>query len=217
MSKQDFEAMRRAMVSNQLRTSAVNDAAVVAAMAAVPRERFVPPEWQTLAYLDTPVPLGGGRALNPPLVTGRLLTEAHPMPGDRTLVVGAATGYAAALLARLTASVVALEEDPALLAKLRETFSGISDVTVVSGPLAAGWADRGPYDLILIDGAVETLPEAIIGQLAEEGRLAAAVVERGVSRLVIGRRGGSGFGSLAFADADAVALPGFARPKAFSF
>jgi protein-L-isoaspartate(D-aspartate) O-methyltransferase len=217
MGEQNFEAMRRAMVTNQLRTTAVNDAAVVAALAAVPRERFVPAERASLAYVDTLIPLGGGRALNPPMVTGRLLTEAHPMPEDRVLVVGAATGYAVALLARLTASVVALEEDAALLAKLGPAFAGVADVSVVSGPLAAGWADGGPYDLILIDGAIETLPEALVAQLAEDGRLAAAVIEKGVSRLTIGRRAGAGFGTRAFVDAEAAVLPGFARPRAFSF
>ena len=119
MTNLDFNHMRQAMVASQLRTTAVNDARVIAAMGAVPRERFVPQESAAIAYIDRAIPLGAGRALNPPMTTGRLLTEAHPKAEDSALVIGGATGYAAALLAELVASVVSLEEDAALLAVAR--------------------------------------------------------------------------------------------------
>ena len=216
MTNLDFNHMRQAMVANQLRTTAVNDARVIAAMGAVPRERFVPQESAALAYIDRAIPLGAGRALNPPMTTGRLLTEAHPKAEDSALVIGGATGYAAALLAELVASVVSLEEDAALLAVARQAPAS-TRVSIVEGPLAAGWKKKAPYDLILIDGAVEVVPQAIIDQLADGGRLAAAIVDRGVARLSLGKRSGKGFGLVAFADAEAVPLPGFTQPKSFSF
>lgn len=216
MSEQNFELMRMAMVSNQLRTTAVNDPRVIAALRAVPREAFVPVDRAATAYVDTMVPLGGGRFLNTPIATGRLITELEPQPGDQVLVVGAATGYSAALLAKLVSHVVALEEDAALAARARA--AGLpANVEIVEGPLAAGWAAGAPYDLILVDGAIETVPQALIDQLAEGGRLAAAVVERGVNRLTIGRKGGGGYGEVSFADADACPLPGFAKPPVFTF
>lgn len=216
MSDPDFETMRRAMVSNQLRTTAVNDPRVIAAMAAVPRERYVPPESAVTAYIDRAIRIGGTRALNPPMTTGRLLTEAHPRAEDHALVVGGATGYASALLAELVASVVALEEDAALLEAARKA-SLSPRVTIVEGPLASGWKKRAPYDLILVDGAVEFVPQALVDQLADGGRLAVAIIDRGVTRLAIGKRSGKGFGLVAFADAEAVTLPGFAQPKSFNF
>ena len=212
-----FETMRQAMVASQLRTNAVSDPRVVAAMARVPRERFVPEARRALAYVDTAVPLGAGRALPPPMVLGRLLTEARAAAGDRTLVVGAATGYSAAVLALLVSSVVALEEDAALAGRARELLAGEARVRVVDGPLTGGWADGAPYDLILIDGAVEQVPPALIGQLAPQGRLAAAIFERGVSRLAVGRRSGADFAMAAFADAAAPALPGFEPVVGFQF
>ena len=216
MTNLDFNHMRQAMVASQLRTTAVNDARVIAAMGAVPRERFVPQESAALAYIDRAIPLGAGRALNPPMTTGRLLTEAHPKAEDSALVIGGATGYAAALLAELVASVVSLEEDAALLAVARQAPAS-TRVSIVEGPLAAGWKKKAPYDLILIDGAVEVVPQAIIDQLADGGRLAAAIVDRGVARLSLGKRSGKGFGLVAFADAEAVPLLGFTQPKSFSF
>lgn len=216
MTDQSFETMRLAMVSNQLRTTAVNDARVVAALRAVPREAFVPADRAVIAYVDNAIPLGGGRSLNAPMATGRLLTELATRPGDRALIVGAATGYSAALLARLVDNVVALEEDANLLGALRgASLNG--NVSVAEGPLAAGWPDGAPYDVILIDGAVEQVPQALIDQLADGGRLAVAILERGVSRLSIGRKAGGAFGVVAFADADAAPLPGFAEPAGFQF
>lgn len=216
MTDLSFETMRLAMVSNQLRTTAVNDARVVAALRAVPREAFVPADRAVIAYVDNAIPLGGGRSLNAPMATGRLLTELATRPGDRALIVGAATGYSAALLARLVDNVVALEEDANLLGALRgASLNG--NVSVAEGPLAAGWPDGAPYDVILIDGAVEQVPQALIDQLADGGRLAVAILERGVSRLSIGRKAGGAFGVVAFADADAAPLPGFAEPAGFQF
>lgn len=214
MTEQNFEQMRHAMVVSQLRTTGVSDARVVSAMGSVPRERFVGPERAALAYLDTPVPLGGGRALNPPMVVGRLLTEAQIAPGDKVLLIGAATGYTAAVLAALGAGVTAVEQD-AGLAAVGKAAGG--SAAWIEAPLAAGDAAGAPYDVVFIDGAVEEIPATIIDQLADGGRLVGAIVQDGVTRLVSGVRVGKGFGTKAFADADAVRLPGFARPKTFSF
>jgi protein-L-isoaspartate(D-aspartate) O-methyltransferase len=216
MTEHNFEHMRRAMVASQLRTTGTNDPRVLAAMGEVPRERFVPAERISLAYADALVPLSRGRDFNSPMALGRLLTEAAPRSGERALAVGVATGYAAALLARLVGPCVALEEDEELAAAARRNLAGF-EVRLVEGPLAEGCAAEGPYDLILIDGAVEHVPDALVAQLAEGGRLATGLLENGVTRLAIGRRAGEGFGLAAFADAAAAILPGFAKPRAFKF
>lgn len=214
MTEQNFEQMRRAMVVSQLRTTGVSDARVVTAMGDVPRERFVPADRALTAYADIALPIGGGRALNPPMVTGRLLTEARIVPGESVLVVGAATGYTVALLEKLGAKVVAVEEDADLLAIGKKAVPG---ATWIKAALNAGSKKGAPYALILIDGAVEEIPQALIDQLADGGRLVGVLLDNGVSRLISGVRAGSGFGVTAFADADAAPLPGFARPAAFRF
>jgi SAM-dependent methyltransferase len=145
----DTVAMRHAMVASQLRTTGVDDERVVTAMANLPREPFVPAASRNLAYRDTAIPLGGGRYLNTPMATARLLTEAEILPDDRVLLIGAATGYAAAILARLGARVTAVEEVPALAAAARDTLAGLDAVEVVEGPLAEGHAaDRPDRDRI---------------------------------------------------------------------
>jgi protein-L-isoaspartate(D-aspartate) O-methyltransferase len=216
MTEHNFERMRRAMVASQLRTTGVNDPRVIAAMGAVPRERFVPSDRVAMAYADTLVPLGKGRELNSPMSLGRMLTEAAPQPEDRALVIGAATGYPAAVLAQLVSSVVAVEEDPALAASAQGALAGTS-VKLVEGPLTKGYKAGAPYDLILIDGAVEFVPDAIVEQLAEDGRLAAAMLIRGVAQISIGRRGGTGFGMAAVSDVASAILPGFVKPRGFTF
>lgn len=214
MTEQNFEQMRHAMVVSQLRTTGVNDPRVVAAMGEVARERFVPADKAAIAYADLSLPIAPGRALNSPMVTGRLLTEAQVTPGDNALVVGAATGYSVALLGKLGASVVAVEEDEDLFAAGAKAAPG---ATWVKGALAAGSKKGAPYSLILIDGAVEQIPQALIDQLADGGRIVGALIDNGVARLVSGVRAGKGFGTQAFADADAAHLPGFAAPPGFSF
>ena len=216
MTEQNFDHMRRAMIANLLRTTGTNDARVLAAFGEVPRERFVPRDRIALAYADTPVPLSSGRALNHPLALGRLLTEAAPREGERALVIGAATGYAAALMSRLVGPVTAVEEDADLAAFAREALAPYR-VVLVEGPLVEGHEAGGPYDLILVDGAIESVPDALIGQLADGGRLAAATIDRGVTRLSIGRKSGEAFGMVSFSDAAAAVLPGFGRPKTFTF
>lgn len=217
VTEHNYTSMRNAMVDSQLRTSDVNDPRVIAAMLAVPRERFVPAGRRDVAYIDRPVKLADGRSLNPPVATGRLLVAADVQPTDNVLLVGAATGYAAALLAQLGGKVTALEEDAALAAQARDALAGVANVSVVEGPLNAGAAQAAPYDVILVDGAVELLPAALVDQLAEGGRLAVALAENGVTRLSIGRKDGGAFGMDSFADCETVPLPGFAKPKSFTF
>ena len=210
MTEQNFSSMRTAMVESQLRTSDVDDQRVIAAMARVPREDFVPAERRAMTYIDRPIPLSGGRALNPPLVTGRLLKEAHVEEGDHVLLIGAATGYSAALLDALGARVTAVEEvdgpEP----------SGVSG-SLVRGPLGAGAPENAPYDVLFIDGAVEEVPAALVQQLADGARVVTGIVERGVTRLCSGRVASGVLGLASLADIEMVVLPGFAAPEKFIF
>lgn len=208
----DFTEARLAMVENQLRPQGVTDALVLDAMGAVERERFLPAHTRPLAYVDRAVAVGDGRFLVAPAVLGQLLTQMMPKPGQKALVVGAGTGYSAAVLAHIGLDVVALESSAALADLARE-----AGVEVVKGSLEAGNKAGAPYDQILVDGAVEEIPEAIVGQLAEGGRLGAALTDRGITRLIVGRKAGIAFGYISLADAGVPELPGFARPKAFTF
>ena len=208
----DFAAAREAMVDSQLRPQGVTDRSVLDAMRTVARENFLPSHTRPLAYVDRAVAIGEGRFLSAPTVLGQLLTEMMPQTGQRALVVGAGTGYSAAILAEIGLEVVAVESDAGLIAAANE-----QGVQVTSGPLDAGYANGAPYDQILIDGAVEHLPTAILGQLAEGGRLGAALIDRGITRLIVGRKAGGAFGYLSIGDAGVPALPGFSRPKAFTF
>lgn len=212
-----FEAMRQAMVSNQLRTTAVSDPRVVAIMGRVPREAFVPSGVAGLAYRDTALPLKGGRSANSPMATGRLLNAAAILPTDRVLLIGAAGGYTAALCAGLGASVVAVECDAELAAGARTALTDYGNLTLIEGPLEQGHAAGAPYDVIVIDGAVEQLPDALVAQLAVGGRLVTGLVDRGLTRLAAGRRSAGGFGLVDFADVDCVVLPGFATATGFVF
>jgi protein-L-isoaspartate(D-aspartate) O-methyltransferase len=217
VTNQNFEAMRKAMVASQLRTTAVSDARVVAVMQTVARETFVPAERRALAYIDVSIPVGGGRALSAPMVVGRLLNEAQIETTDHVLVIGSGTGYVAALVCSLAKTVVALESDAALGGEAKAALDGVSNVTCVAGPLNEGWADAAPYDVIIIDGAVELVHDSIVAQLKTGGRLVTGLIDHGVTRLALGRRAGSGFGMTSYADADVPVLPGFAKPKAFVF
>lgn len=212
-----FNAMRRAMVASQLRTNAVSDARVIAVMARIPREDFLPEQLRRLAYRDTAITLTPTRSMNAPMTTGRLLTEAAIGEGDRVLLIGAGCGYAAALVAVLAGSVVAVEEDSELAGAARKALACYARATLVEGPLSAGAPDQAPYDVLVIDGALPALPDGLAAQLRPGGRIVGGLVDRGVTRLASGTRSAGGAALVAFADAECVVLPGFAAAPVFSF
>ena len=208
----DFTAARASMIDTQLRPQGVSHRPLVEAMAVVEREEFVAGDAKPLAYVDRSVPMGAGRLMSGPVVTGLLLTEMAPVAGERALVVGCGTGYSAAVLRTIGLEVTGLECSPELARRAREL-----GIDVVEGPLEDGWKKGAPYDLILIDGAIEHIPDAIIAQLTDHGRLGTALIDRGICRLAVGRRAGKGFGLHSIADSGAAALPGFSKPRTFTF
>lgn len=209
---QDFSLARRTMVDNQLRPQGVTDRRVLDAMGKLERERFVPEASRPFAYFDRAVRIGQGRSLMPPAALGRLLTEAEPRPGERALVVGSGTGYSAAVLREIGLEVVALESDQLLAADAQA-----ADIETVVGTLRDGWSKGAPYNLILLEGAVEEVPAALAKQLATGGRIVGAIIDRGVARLSVGTSAGGSIGWRSLADSDVEALPGFERPRAFTF
>ena len=169
----DFAAARFNMVESQLRTNKVTDLRLLGAFETVPRERFVPEPLRGIAYIDEDVPLGGGRFVMEPRVLARLLQAADPGPEDVALDLGCGSGYATAILSRLVATVVALEDDAALAAAANRTLEKleIDNAVVVEGRLTEGYPKQAPYNVILLGGAVAEVPAAIADQLAEGGRL----------------------------------------------
>ena len=215
----DFAAARRKMVASQIRTSEVSDPVVVEAISAVPRELFVPQAQQAFAYIDEDLAIGKGRYLIEPVVLARLLQLADLQPTDNALVVGAGTGYSAAVLARLVRSVVALESDAGLAALASKVLAGVApgQVTVVVGDLKAGWPAKSPYDVILVDGAVSTLPVGFKPQLADGGRLVCVVRDGPVGRATLVTRSGDSYGSRQEFDAMTPILHGFEKQPKFVF
>ncbi|MEE4451944.1 protein-L-isoaspartate O-methyltransferase [Novosphingobium resinovorum] len=189
----DFAAARRAMIVSQLRTSGVNEPWVLEAMANVPRENFVPAELRDAAYIDRAVPLGEGRFLGAPLVQGKMLQEAAPAQADKVLLVGDGEGYLATLLRPLVGSLDSV------------------------APAAAGDAGAGEYDLIVVDGAIEVLPDGLSARLADGGRVVTGLVDRGVTRLAAGTKAGGVTSLLPLAELGIPVLPEFAAPKRWSF
>jgi protein-L-isoaspartate(D-aspartate) O-methyltransferase len=187
---------RRAMIDSQLRVSGVNDPSILAAFATTPREDFVPAGARAIAYIDRAVPLGEGRVLMPALTHGQMLTAAEPVAGDHVLVIGRPGAYLGTLAAHLAAQVTVAAPDE-------------------------DWTGHAPYSLVLIDGAIDVAPTPLLtalgAVLADQGRVVTGLVERGVTRLGIGRRV---LGELVFtklAEADFAVLPEFAARKSWSF
>jgi len=215
----DFELARRNMVDNQVRTNRVTDPLVISALRSVPREVFVPAPAKSLSYIDDDIEVAPGRYLMQPMILARLLQMAEVQRTDVVLDLGCASGYSAALLGHMATSVVALEEDPALVNWAAETLLGlgIDNAAVMEGPLPLGLADQGPYDVILIDGMVDRVPDDVREQLAEGGRLVAVVRDKGIGRATLMTRRGGAFGHRVDFDASIAPLPGFAEAPAFVF
>ncbi|HWE75102.1 MAG TPA: protein-L-isoaspartate O-methyltransferase [Stellaceae bacterium] len=218
-------AARLNMVEGQLRTNKVTDEAVLEGFLTTPRERFVPANLRGIAYVDDDVPLGNGRFLVEPLVLARLLQLAEIGKNDKVLEIGSATGYATAILAKIAASVVAVESDPQLAATARANLQalGIANAQLQDAPLTAGWRAGAPYNVILINGAVGEVPAAISDQLAEGGRLvtvtegSAGPVEARCGSAVLMTRAEGKLSNRSAFDATVESLPGFARRPAFVF
>ena len=217
----DFTLARRNMVDGQLRPNRVTNSQLLAAISALPREKFLPEGLRSVAYSDDDVPLGKGRFLMEPMVLARLIQTLQPRETDRALVVATGRGYGAALLARLVKSVVAVESDAALAAAAQSTTRelGLVNIEQTVGSLEAGAAATGPYEVILIEGAVRQVPPAILEQLADGGRMGTIVAgpsgALGSAQLFV-KVGGVASGRPLF-DAGTPVLPGFAPPPRFIF
>jgi protein-L-isoaspartate(D-aspartate) O-methyltransferase len=215
-----FEAARAHMIESQIRPNKVTDDRVLAAIAKIRRELFVPEQLRPVAYVDDDLPLGGGRYLMEPMVAARLLQAASVERSDTALVVGGGAGYEAAVLTQLARAVVALEEDPQLAKRARAALvdHGIAAVSVVEGPLGLGHRTRAPYDVILFGGAVAEAPNEIVKQLAEGGRLVAVIkAEGGIGRATLMTRTGGVIARRVIFDAATPLLPGFQPKPAFVF
>ncbi|WP_439541949.1 protein-L-isoaspartate O-methyltransferase family protein [Hyphomicrobium sp.] len=218
----DFAIQRTNMVESQVRPSDVTDRRIIRAMRDLPREIFVPERVRSLAYMDGSVPLGqpgaGTRSLLAARVFAKLVQAAVIDTPDTVLDIGAGSGYSSAVLSRLAARVVALESDSGLAARARELLPavGCTTVSVVEGDLAEGWESEGPYDAIVIEGAIEVVPDVLFDQLKDGGRLV-AISGRGAGRATVWRREGRSFGAAEVFDATGDVLPGFEKPPAFAF
>ena len=211
----DFAAARRHMVDGQIRTNDVTDLRVLSALDEVPRERFLPPSAVALAYLDLDVPVGDSRRLLKPMVLAKLLQAAGLHADDRVLDVGSGTGYSAAIIARIASQVVALEQETALSKIGRDALP--SNVRAVCGPLTDGWVQEAPYDVIVLEGSTEVVPQTLCQQLKDGGRLVCVLGSRPGSRGMLYRRSGDEVGGRPIFDASAAVLPGFAKKPVFAF
>lgn len=216
----DYAAARLNMVESQIRANNVTDPPVVDAFMSVPREIFVPKAMRGVAYVDEDLAIGDGRYLIEPMVLARLVQLGQVGPEDLVLDVGSATGYSTAVLARLSAAVVGVEDDDQMVQAATANLGqlGIDNAVFVRGPLEAGYAKQAPYNVIIFQGAIDAVPPAIADQLAEGGRLVAVVRQprgMGLGTLFM-REHGTLSGRAAF-DAATPLLPGFARKPAFVF
>jgi protein-L-isoaspartate(D-aspartate) O-methyltransferase len=223
----DFRAARQIMVDGQVRPSDVHDLRLIAAMLDIPREAFVPKDLAALAYADCDLPLDGAigapgsasRWLIKSMVLARLLDALNLRPELRLLIVGAGSGYSAAVASRLAGAVTAVEENQKLAERAGTLLPelGFGSVVVVEGPLTAGWGASSPYDAVLVDGGVEFVPQALLRQLADGGRLAAVVVSGMLGKAMLYQAEGGQATNWPLFDAMAPPLPGFRKAPTFVF
>jgi protein-L-isoaspartate(D-aspartate) O-methyltransferase len=216
----DYAVARRNMVESQIRPNKVTDPLLLAAFLELPREQFLPKAKRGVAYVDEDVELGDGRYLMEPMILARLLQSAEIKPTDIALDIGCASGYSTAVLARLCDTVVAVESNRKLVAEASAVLGrlGIDNAAVIDGPLDRGYAKQAPYDIVLFSGAVAEVPEIILDQLGEGGRLLAVIDDGSRVRkgTIMTRLGGVVSGRPVF-DAATPLLPGFGRKLGFVF
>ena len=210
-------AARTAMIDSQVRVNDVTDRRLIGVLASVAREDFVPAAKQAVAYADMAIETGPGRWMLAARDFSKLVHAAAIMETDRILDIAPGAGYSTAVLARMGASVVALEQDEAAAGAARQNLSkaGVANAEVVSGALKAGAASKGPFDVVFINGAVDEVPKALLDQLSEGGRLVAVVAEGGVRRARVYSRAGGKTAYRTPFDCQAPALPGFERAAEF--
>ena len=219
-SSMDYTVARQNMVDCQILPNHVTNPHVLKGMLDLPREKFVPIELSGVAYLDGSLPLGSGRFLMEPMIVARLLEVVAPDSNDVAMAIGCASGYLSALLAKIVSTVVAVESDKAFTQRAGEIFKQLSidNVVLVEGKLNDGYSKQGPYDVIIFDGAVAAIPDTIIDQLANAGRLATVVIEEnGVGRVRMLTRHGDTISSRDMFDASTPFLTGFKNEAKFSF
>ncbi|MES2145688.1 MAG: protein-L-isoaspartate O-methyltransferase [Pseudomonadota bacterium] len=213
----DFAARRMMMVDTQVRPSDVTKFPIIDAMLSVPRELYVPSDLREAAYMGENLELATGRVLLEARTLAKLLDALNIQPGELVLDVGAGLGYSTAVIARLAEAVIAVEEDAALAAEATRLLSaeGVDNAHILQGPLAAGSAKHGPYDVIVLEGAVEVVPPAMLDQLKEGGRIGCLFMDGalGVARIGYKRDGAVSWRFLF--NAAAPVLPGFAAARGF--
>lgn len=213
----EFASRRMMMVDTQVRPSDVTKFPIIDAMLHVPREVYVPRDRQEAAYVGENVEIATGRVVLEPRTLAKMLDALDIQPGEIVLDLGCGLGYSAAVIARLADTVVAVEEDAGLAAEAQRALAeeGVDNAVVVAGPLAAGSAKHGPYDVITVEGGIETLPQALADQLKEGGRIAAVFMDGALGTVKTGIKiGGRIDWRFAF-NASAPLLPGFARARGF--
>jgi protein-L-isoaspartate(D-aspartate) O-methyltransferase len=221
MDETHFIQARQTMVDCQIRPTKVTDETIIDAFATVPREAFVGRNQRAIAYVDEDLPLPGGRCMMEPMVLARLIQALSISKDDTVLVVGAATGYGTAIMARLAGSVIAVETRSQMVEKAQETLVsiGTDNAVAIKGRLTEGFANEGPYDAILIEGAVETMPERILAQLGNGGRLVAVWRPEGaaVGIASIWTKAGKDFVRKPLFDAQVPVLDEFRCKREFKF
>jgi len=215
----DFTAARIAMVDTQVRTNDVHERRLIHAIRAVPREAFAPDGFGGLAYAEPAIKTGPDRWMWSPRDFSKLANALDISEEDRVLDIAPGTGYSSAVLARMAASVIALESDAVAAETLKTSLetAGVSGVEIKSGDLKAGFPGAGPYDVIWVNGSVEVVPEAWLNQLAEGGRLGVVVRDGGIGRATIYTRSGGRSAARTPFEASVAPLPGFERAAEFRF
>jgi protein-L-isoaspartate(D-aspartate) O-methyltransferase len=217
MSMVDFAQARRIMVDSQLRPFDVNNIPLLDAFNTVPRERFVAPGREALAYMDRDIPVTGGRSMLAPAVAARMIQALEVEPAMRVLDVACGLGYTTAVLAELGAQVIGLEDDETLAAAARERVAELAGVSIVTGPLDRGHSEGAPYDAILVNGSVDWRPEALLRQLKNGGRLVCVQGRGRAAKATLYVRAGEAFGPRSLFDAAVPALPAFRHDPGFVF